>query len=202
MKHILKNVTKQTDNKYINIYLAEYEIDGGIKNYQICSRKSQDNLQINHPDNIIVDAVRILPYYYENEKLKLCFIKEFRYAINNYIYSFPAGLVDMGESYDTAATRELYEEIGAKIKKLEFTDKACFSSAGISDESIVCYEAEVELTGNQKLDFSEDIELVIVDFDDLEDFLESHLMGLQTRLQAKYFYYKTLYKNLKGKKNE
>ena len=202
MKHILKNVTKQTDNKYINIYLAEYEIDGGKKNYQICSRKNIENLQINHPDNIIVDAVRILPYFYDNGKLKLCFIKEFRYAINNYIYSFPAGLVDPGESYDTAATRELEEEISAKIKKLFFTDKACFSSAGIGDESIVCYEAEVELTGTQKLDFSEDIELVIVDFDDLENFIETHLMGLQTRLQAKYFYYKTLYNNLKGIKNE
>lgn len=197
MKHILKNLTQQTDNKYLNIYLAEYEIDGGTKKYQICSRKPLNKLQVFSPNTVVPDGVRILPYYYENGKIKVCFIKEFRYAINNYIYSFPAGLVDEGEDPLVAAKRELHEEIGANVISIELTDKPCYCSAGLGDESIMSYEALVTLDGTQNLDFSEDISLHIVDFDDIPTFIEKYELGVQTRLQAKGFYYKTLYNKLK-----
>lgn len=197
MKHNLKNLSQQTSNKFLNIFLAEYEIDNGIKNYQICSRKPLKSLQVFNPDNIVADGVRVLPYFFENGKMKICFIKEFRYAVNNYIYAFPAGLIDEGEDPFEAVKRELYEEIGAKPVYLELTDKASYCSVGLGDESIINFEAEVTLDGSQHLDFSEDITLQIVDFDDVLDFIDNNHVGVQTRLQTRAFYYKTLYENLK-----
>lgn len=199
MKHILKKVTQQTNNKYLNIFLAEYQIDDGIKNYQICSRKSFEKLKV-HTDKIIPDGVRILPYFYENDKMKVCFIKEFRYAINDYIYAFPAGLIDEGEDPIVSAKRELEEEIGASIKKIYKTDKASFLSAGLGDESLENYEALVVLDKKPHLDFSEDISLHIVDFDDMLSFLENNNVGMQTLLQAKSFYYKQMYLKLLNEK--
>ena len=198
MKHILKNLTQQTSNKFLNIFLAEYEVDNGTKHYQICSRKPMDKLQVYSPDTVNSDGVRILPYFYENGKIKVCFIKEFRYAINTYLYGLPAGLIDEGEDPLTSAKRELHEEIGAKPIKLILTDKPAYCSAGMSDESITCFEALVELDGTQNLDFSEDISLEIVDFDDLLNFIDTHTMGVQSSLQVRAFYYKTLYENLKN----
>lgn len=200
MKHELKKLSQQTNNKYLNIFLAEYEVDGGIKNYQICSRKKIENLQLHTPDEVKSDGVRILPYYYdENGKIKICFIKEFRYAVNSYCYGLPAGLIDDNENPFQSAERELNEEIGAKVVKMELTDKASYCSVGLGDESIISFEAEVTLTGKQNLDFSEDIELVIVDFDDILNFVDTHNLGVQSRLQAKCFYYKKMYEILKGK---
>ena len=199
MKHKLKNLTQQTNNKFLNIFLAEYEVDDGVKHYQICSRKPIDKLQVYFPDTVNSDGVRILPYFYENGKIKVCFIKEFRYAINNYLYGLPAGLIDKGEDPMVSAKRELHEEIGATPIKIIMTDKAAYCSAGMSDESIICFEALVELDGTQNLDFSEDISLEIVDFDDLLTFIDSHIMGVQSSLQVRAFYYKTLYEQLKNK---
>ena len=195
MKHLLKKVTKQTDNKFLNIYLAEFEVEGGIKNYQICSRKSQDKIKVLNKE-IVPDGVRIMPYFYENGKIKVCFIKEFRYPINDYMYGFPAGLIDDYENPVQSAIRELKEEIGATAIKIEKVDNASFLSAGMSDESLENYEALVMLDSEQNLDFSEDISLEIVDFDNILEFLETHNIGMQTRLQAKAFYYKKLYENL------
>lgn len=138
------------------------------------------------------DAVRIIPYFYDkNGNLKVVLIREFRYAINDYIFGVPAGLIDEGESPKTAAKRELREEIGARVIKIKQTEKASYSSAGMSDESIICFEAEVEIDAEQQLDEFEDIKLKVVDLNKLEKMLNKEKFGLQSRLQLRAFLYKT-----------
>ena len=39
-------------------------------------------------------------------------IRQYRYPINDYIYEFPAGLVEEGEDFREAASREIFEETG------------------------------------------------------------------------------------------
>mgnify|MGYP000191477127 CR=1 FL=1 len=44
-------------------------------------------------------------------------IRQFRPPTNSYILEFPAGLVDPGESQETTAIRELFEETGYRAKR-------------------------------------------------------------------------------------
>ena len=130
-----------------------------------------------------------MPFIKRNGKTFVVLIKEFRYAIGKYIYSTPAGLVDKGETSLTAAKRELKEEIGANVVFIERIQKASYSSAGLTDETLECFNAEVELTLPQSLEETEDIKLQLVELDKLPDFIKTHDFGLQSALQLRAFYY-------------
>ena len=188
MKKIV-SIKKLTDRKYLNLYEAIYETEKGEKRYEVVSRKKVIDIMAKTKN---ADAVRIIPYFYDkNGNLKVVLIREFRYAINDYIFGVPAGLIDEGESPKTAAKRELREEVGARVIKIKQTEKASYSSAGMSDENIVCFEAEVEIDAEQQLDEFEDIKLKVVDLNQLEKMLNKEKFGLQSRLQLRAFLYKT-----------
>lgn len=181
---------KTHDGKFIKTYLARYQTQQGEKLYEIASRKNVPDIEceVRKPD-----AVRILPYFRdENGEINVVLIKEFRYAINQYIYGVPAGLIDEGEKPIESAIRELNEEIGAEVVNIVQTEKMSYSSAGFSDESLVCFEAEVTFTGKQHLDKFEDISVLTVTLKEMERMLENEEFGLQSRLQLRGFLYKQL----------
>jgi len=104
----------------------------------------------------------------------LVVIKEFRVPLNDYEYGFPAGLIDPGESIESAIRRELEEETGLKITKINHISPPVVSSAGISDESI--YMAYVRATGTpnkEKLEASEDIETMLLTRGEVCDLLQT-----------------------------
>ena len=188
MKKLLE-IKKITDLKYLNMYQAVYECDGGNKiYYNFASRRNLDELYLSKCNK--VDAVRILPYIIENGKIFVVLIKEFRHPLNDYIYSTPAGLVERGEDTVEGAKRETEEEIGASVLKIEKVINNSFSSAGMTDESLECFEAEVVLDKSQHLDENEEITFVKVPFDELLNFVDSNKFCLPSALQIKMFYYK------------
>ena len=196
LKKLIK-LEKQTNNKYLNMFEATYDLGDKTTRYFIASRREMGDLACQGSTRI--DAVRAVPYYYDGDKCYVVLIKEFRYAVGDYIYATMAGLIDDGETPEEAVIRELSEEVGAKAIKVTRTSGASFISAGMSDERIVCFEIEVEMGGLQELGESEDIEPVIVALDDLEGFMDSHQFGLQSELQLQSFMYKMRYENLKRK---
>ncbi len=108
---------------------------------------------------------------------KLVLVRQFRPPIDNYIIEFPAGLIDSGEKYETAALRELKEETGY-IGKV--TDVSCpiYSSPGMTNEtvSLVFIDIDENLPENlnpvPQMEQTEDIEVLLVDFKKLKRFLE------------------------------
>ena len=176
----LTKIVKQTDNKFLNMFVAEYR--GKINsNYFFASRRSEQDLQkIN-----FVDAVKVLPYIPKTNEI--VFIKNFRYVVNDYVYEMPAGLVDKGEDSLVAAKREVCEEIGAEIKSIKKVTNVGFTSVGLTDETMETYFAEVELNSNQNLDDDEIIEIVKVNLNDVENFLNSHTVDCITALMLKLF---------------
>lgn len=191
MKQILKKVSKLTNNKWINLYCAEYNFKNKQINYEFASRNKSDNLVINGKKSI-ANAVRILPYFVKDNETFVVLINEFRSPINKNVLGTPAGLVDENETYKETAIRETFEEIGGKVLKLEQTNYLGYSSAGLTDESIVCFDAEVELTNEQHLEDTEDIELKIVNIKEIKKLVETQEFCLQSALQLLAFYYKKL----------
>jgi ADP-ribose pyrophosphatase len=93
------------------------------------------------------EAVVVL--LYDPGAQRMILIEQFRIAafLNHlpsaWILECVAGLVDDGETKEAAARREVKEETGCDVKKMEYIG-AYLSSPGISDELVTIYVGEVE----------------------------------------------------------
>jgi ADP-ribose pyrophosphatase len=82
------------------------------------------------------DAVAVLPV--EGKRCKL--IRQYRYAIDDYIFEVPAGALEGGEDPLEAAGRELIEETGFAARIIE-PRGFIITTPGYTDEKIYLYEA-------------------------------------------------------------
>ncbi|MDD1673781.1 MAG: NUDIX hydrolase [Methanomicrobiales archaeon] len=101
------------------------------------------------------NAAAILPI--EDETCYL--IRQFRFAIGEYLYEAPAGTLDMGETSEQAAYRELQEETGLTAGRL-IPKGFVYSTPGFTTERIYLYEArDLSSLGNKETEDDELIEL-------------------------------------------
>lgn len=127
-------IQKLTDKAYLNFYeLEAIRRDGGVFPYYLASRGHDvSDLKAvsrqNNPDGVIICGV------YGEARDRLVLIRQYRYPLGDYVYEFPAGLVDPGEDLMTAASRELYEETGLSFSPAA-TTRPFFTSVGLTDES-------------------------------------------------------------------
>jgi len=86
-------------------------------------------------------------------------IRQYRYAVNAFLWEFPAGSVDAGESAEHAARRECHEEIG-KVPQTIVRLAAMYPTPGYCDEEMVFFRVSglEEPTEIAALDEDEDIE--------------------------------------------
>jgi len=106
-----------------------------------------------HPSN----AVAILPI--EGTQCKL--IRQYRYAIDDYIFEAPAGALESGEDPLQAAGRELIEETGFTAQTIE-PRGFIITTPGYTDEKIYLYEAH-GLTPSQEFVKDEDEVIEVID---------------------------------------
>ena len=167
---------KDFDGKYSNFFITEFEDKHGkLHKWEFLERANDTK------------AVVINAYH----KDKIILVKQFRYPINMYSIEFPAGLIDVGETPETTALRELLEETGYEGEITSVSPPLC-TSAGITSEIIYMVDIKVTSVGEQKLDDSEEIE--VLEFDrnnlrsELKEYLEKHPnCSLDARAWATYF---------------
>ena len=94
---------------------------------------------INHPG-----AVIIAPFLNKNTVVMM---RQFRPALNKYIYELPAGTLDPNETIAACARRELLEETGLLTKKMTKLG-SIYPVPGYSTEIIHIFKAE-QLTMTQ-----------------------------------------------------
>ena len=79
-------------------------------------------------------AVELIPRFQDGDYL-LC--REFRFAVNDYVWEFPTGVIDGDETPEEAAKRELREETGLELVSVDRAlPPACYC-VGLTDEIIV-----------------------------------------------------------------
>ena len=183
-KILLKDYSKICDGKFLKMYKATFAGTKGEKVYEIVSRKDSPEFLSAESK---VDAIKILPYLKKDGKIFVYLIREFRFPIAKQIYELPSGLVDEGEDPCDSARRELLEEIGAVAKSVEKMETSAYSSAGMSDESLEFYIAEVDHFENQDLEASEYIDVEEVELEKLDDYLVKENFCALSKLQLRIF---------------
>ncbi len=131
-----KYIEKKEPGRFINRYDVHYEMeDGKEKVYEMISR-SPELKEEKDLFNEKEDAVAIIMHDESGEKILLN--HEFRMATGKWVYNFPAGLIDEGETREMAARRELKEETGLDILEIKKWWGPCYSAIGFSNERNAC----------------------------------------------------------------
>jgi ADP-ribose pyrophosphatase len=133
----------------------------------------RDSVRMPNGRTVTVDVVRhtksvvLVPV---PEPGKVILIRQYRYAVNAFLWELPAGSVDEGESPEQTARRECHEEIGllpSTIVRLS----AMYPTPGYCDEEMVFFR----LSGLEKtdetaaVDEDEDIESKVFELRDARD---------------------------------
>ena len=127
-----KSIEKIHEGKFITRYDLHYETASGKqKNYEMISRnKNITDFAALHDGR--VDAVVMIMHDEKNEQILLS--REFRMAPGEWVYNFPAGLIDKGEDAASAAERELREETGLHLDRIDEIWTESYSAVGFSNE--------------------------------------------------------------------
>ena len=180
-------IQKQAGNRYLNFYEMEaVHRDGRVAPYYMASRNADPAtlkaVDHNHrPDGVILYGV------WGEKKDKVVLIRQFRYPVGDYIYEFPAGLVEPGEDMVEGGIREMFEETG-----LEFTPvskaRPFFTTCGMTDEccGTVFGYCQGEPTSRNQED-SEDIQVVLADREECRRILREENVAIMCAYMLMHF---------------
>lgn len=157
----IKKIEQLTHEKWLNLYAATFEHNGHNGRWVYASRRSQPHTKHTAEAVIIVPVLRM-----RNKPPRLVMVKEFRVPIGDYVYAFPAGLMDPGESIEETARRELREETGLEVAAVHRVTQPLYSSSGLTDEavSMIFVDARATRKKQPKLEASEDLQVLRLDF--------------------------------------
>ena len=180
-------IKKLSDNRYLNLYEldAPYR-DGNRAPYYVASRrKNVDTIKAATHDNR-ADGVILYGVYGEN-KDKVVLIRQYRYPVDEYVYEFPAGLVEPDEDMLEAGIREMFEETGLAFTPVQ-TARPFYTSVGMTDEScgtIFGYCSGEPSTAHQE--GSEDIQVVLADREECKRILKEENVAIMCAYMLMHF---------------
>ncbi len=187
----INSIKKQTDNRYVNLYnVKATSVHDTPVNYFVASRaKDVDSLKIttrrNDPDGVIIYAI------YGEAHDKVVLIRQYRYTLGDYIYEFPAGLVEPDENYHEGAIRELYEETGLSLSPIQVPDayqKPYFTTVGMTDESCATvYGYASGAISTKAQEDTEEIEVVLADRQEVKRILKEEKVAIMTAYMLMHF---------------
>ena len=152
---------KLTYHHHLNLFRATYrDQKDKPRSWVYASRQEAPKVETRAWDR--PDAVVIVPWHAVRRQLVV--IREFRVVLGGYQIGFPAGLMDPGETVVETARRELFEETGLAIRRVDRCSPPVYSSSGMTDESVSL--VYVECTGEPSdtaNESSEDIQVLFVD---------------------------------------
>ena len=187
----INEIKEMTSTPYVNLFHIEGTNKiGGAVNYYVASRaKTKEDLKLVTRKNK-ADGVVIYSLYGEKHD-KVVLVKQFRYSIGDYIYEFPAGLVDGDEDFHDAGIRELKEETGlvfTPLKVDESYERPYYTTIGMADEA--CATVYGYATGEVSEDFleeNEEIQVVIADKDEVRRILKEENVAIMCSYHLMHF---------------
>lgn len=118
----------------------------------------RERVKLPHGPTVTLDVVRhtpsavIIPV---PEPGHVILIRQYRHAVNRWIWEVPAGSVDPGESPEAAAIRECHEEIG-QVPETVVRLGALFPTPGYCDEEMIFFRVSGLSEGTEAAAVDED----------------------------------------------
>ncbi|MBQ8964344.1 MAG: NUDIX hydrolase [Clostridia bacterium] len=131
-----QGIRKIHEGRFITRYDVDYvTAEGHPKTYEIISRnrdiQTLDALQNKTPDSVVMILT-------DESGERILVSREYRMAMAQWIYNFPAGLIDPGETPEESARRELWEETGLTLTRIDDVLDNSYSAIGFSNERNIC----------------------------------------------------------------
>ena len=172
---------KVKDGKYLKNYELTYRNKAGReKKYEIVSRRELAGIEDvgGKPSGVSIVATH---------EDKMLLLHEFRMGINRMVYNLCAGMLEPDESLEACIARELYEETGLKLRKINKILPPSFAAVAISDTTT--YIAFVEAEGNLEDHTSENeqIEARFYSREEIRQLLETESFSSRAQRAAYFF---------------
>ena len=129
----------------------------------------------------IEDSVCILPVY----RNKIVAIHQYRHSIEKWAWEFPAGVIDIGESPEDAACRELKEETGYVASSLVSLGRY-YVSQGTSSAMCSVYFARCDFRTDPELDATEQIKTKLFSYEEFAKMIKDNNFTLIIGIVAWY----------------
>ncbi|MCH5251622.1 MAG: NUDIX hydrolase [Lachnospiraceae bacterium] len=174
-----RSIQKVLEGKFIHRYDITYETeDGKEKIYEMISRNSSvKDLADLHSRK--ADAVVLIIHDESGEKILLN--REFRLALGNWVYNFPAGLLDPGETPEETAARELKEETGLDLLEIKDMMNLSYSAVGFSNETNICLVGTADGTFQKSSSSVEEIEAGWFTREEVKELLKKENFAARTQ---------------------
>lgn len=130
----------------------------------------------------VKNGVMIIPFLDEDN---IVLIKQYRHALKQEIYEFPAGGVELNEDKQAAALRELQEETGYYASSMIYIGEF-LASPGLSTERVYVYAAIGLSKGDNALEDGEEISLKLVNRAEFENMVLTDSFNTAVGIAAYY----------------
>lgn len=188
---LIRKITQETQHKFLNFFTMDVTHKNGRESqYFVASRaKNAESLKaVTHENN--ADGVVIYTVY-GPQRDKVVLIRQYRYPLNDYVYEFPAGLVEPGEDFNEAAVRELKEETGLDMEPIKVSkiySEPRFTTVGMTDESCATVYGYASGSCSIKgLEESEELEIVLADKEEVRRILKEERVALMCAYMLMHF---------------
>lgn len=187
----ITKIFQETQHRFLNLFCMDVRHrNGEASEYYVASRaKSEDDLKAvthrNDPDGVSIYSV------YGEQRDYVVLVKQYRYPLGDYVYEFPAGLVETGEAMTDAAVREFHEETGLHLKVIPADDmytKPRFTTVGMTDEACgMVYGYASGVPDNRFEERSEDIQVVLADKKEVRRILKEENVAMMCAYMLLHF---------------
>lgn len=187
----IHKIFMQTKNRFLNMFQIEgTNAKGGNFKYFVASREENLDDYKNSIKNPHPHAVSIYSLYGPKYD-KVVLVKQFRYPVGDFVYEFPAGLIENGEDFHETAIREMKEETGLDLDILpvdEIYERGYYQSVGMTNESLAkVYGYASGTPTNEFEEAGEDIEIVLADRDEVRRILKEEKVSAVCAHQLMHF---------------
>lgn len=187
----IKKITQKTENRFLNFFeLDTVKKTGKPGKYYMASRATDiGGLELSRKETRADGVAMYVITGDQHDKVLL--IRQFRWAIGQYIYEFPAGLVEKGEDFHEAAIREVYEETGLHLHPIHadpMFERPYYMTDGLTDEAcaMVYGYADGDIR-DQHLEDSEEISVVLADKKEVARILREERMAVNAAFHMMHF---------------